>query len=83
LARLYKRHPRGESEEIFAWVLPMVKFRKFSLGHPPEKTCKTRKNNLVPLIDVSNLCSQGLDSLGAKWVEGEKEWIMKAYENWT
>jgi hypothetical protein len=43
LVSLYKRHPRGESEEIFVWLLPMVEVRKLSLGHPLEKTCKNEK----------------------------------------
>jgi hypothetical protein len=53
LVRLYKRHPRGESEEIFDWVLLMAQARKFSLGCPLKKTCKTSKPG------VCNLCSQG------------------------
>jgi hypothetical protein len=47
LIKLYKRHPRGESEEMFEWVLPMAGVRKFSLRHPLEKSCKTGKMNLV------------------------------------
>jgi hypothetical protein len=44
--RLCRRHPRGELEAIFEWVLPMAKVRRFSLGHPLEKAYKTRKTNL-------------------------------------
>jgi hypothetical protein len=44
--RLCRRHPRGESEEILEWVLPMARVRKFSLGHPPEKAYKSGKMNL-------------------------------------
>jgi hypothetical protein len=54
LIRLYKRHSMGE------WVLPMTEVRKFSLGRPPEKTCKTREQACVGY--VSNLRSQGPDS---------------------
>jgi hypothetical protein len=46
LVRLYKIHPRSESEGIFEWVLPMAKVRKFPLGCPPEKTCETGKMNV-------------------------------------
>jgi hypothetical protein len=42
LVRLYKR-PRGESEKIFEWVLPMAEVRKFSIGHPPRKLAKPEK----------------------------------------
>jgi hypothetical protein len=46
LVRLCRRHPRGESEGIFKWVLPMAGVKKFFIGHPMEKTSKTRKMNL-------------------------------------
>jgi hypothetical protein len=46
--RLRRRHPRAESEGILEWVLPMVRVRKFSLGHPLEKAYKTGKTNLGP-----------------------------------
>jgi hypothetical protein len=43
LISLCKRHPRCESNGIFKWVLPIAEVRKFYLGCPPEKTCKTRE----------------------------------------
>jgi hypothetical protein len=41
LLRLCKTHSRGESEGIFEWALLMAEVRKFFLGRPPKKTCKT------------------------------------------
>jgi hypothetical protein len=44
LVRLYKRHPRHESEEIFEWVLSMAEVRKLSLGCPTRENLQNWKN---------------------------------------
>jgi hypothetical protein len=44
LVRLYKRHPRGESEGILEWVLRMAGVRKFFLGHPSGENLQNWKN---------------------------------------
>jgi hypothetical protein len=48
LVRLCKRHPRGESEGIFEWVLPFSKVRTYFLGCSwgGRGNCKTGKTNL-------------------------------------
>jgi hypothetical protein len=40
---LCRKHPRGESEGIFEWILPMAKVRKLFLGCPWRKLAKLEK----------------------------------------
>jgi hypothetical protein len=41
--KLCRRRPRGESEGIVEWVLPMAGLRKFSLRRPQRKLTKLGK----------------------------------------